>query len=555
MAITPETNIKLIKCPLTLSNKNQLTFSNKTTQYNYFNSLPKLEIDECSYQRKDNILRYPAHIDTIIEYNYCMYQNDNYSDKWFYAFIENMEYDNDGLTNITLKTDVFQTWQFDIDFKDSFVEREHVNSDLIGEHLVEENLDVGTPVCVETVEDASLSTFNYVAIMSNYDPGKDKQFDGITIRNRTVFGNQIFLVNMNPINNLDNLLGFISKANETGHIEDIKDIFIIPASLVDPSQISQVKFKWGNDTIDASVYKYSGFSDEPDEFTTNIPFQNSFGEYIPKNNKCFIYPYNYLLVSNNSGNINTYRYEFFNNIGSTGNATFNTQLAIGVGVSGRLVPTNYKGMQSADDEAIPLAKYPTCGWSADSYTNWLTQNAINLPVQIVSSLVGTGQNFINSSIPQETPKTLLAQTQANMGTTANLVGQIGGIATNVAGTIGQFYSASLMPNIEGGNSNIGDVLFSAKRNCFTFRKMQCDTRFIKIIDNFFTMYGYKINLVKKPNLTGRSNWNYVKCIDSNILGNIPQMDLAEIKEMFDNGVTLWHTTSNFLDYSQNNSII
>lgn len=195
------------------------------------------------------------------------------------------------------------------------------------------------------------------------------------------------------------------------------------------------------------------------------------------------------------------------------------------------------------------------GWSADSYINWLTQNAVNLPVQIVSSLIGTGQNFINSSIPQETPKTLLAQTQANMSTTSNLVGQIGGIVTNVAGTIGQFYSASLLPNIQGGNSNIGNVLYSSGRNCFTIRKMQCEKRFIEIIDNFFTMYGYKINLVKKPNLTGRTNWNYVKTIDSNILGNIPQMDLAEIKEMFDNGVTLWHTTNYFLDYSQTNSII
>ena len=49
MAVTPQTNIKLLKVPITLDNKNQLTFSNTTNQYNYFNSCPKLEIDECSY--------------------------------------------------------------------------------------------------------------------------------------------------------------------------------------------------------------------------------------------------------------------------------------------------------------------------------------------------------------------------------------------------------------------------------------------------------------------------------------------------------------------------
>lgn len=192
-----------------------------------------------------------------------------------------------------------------------------------------------------------------------------------------------------------------------------------------------------------------------------------------------------------------------------------------------------------------LLNFQLVGWSADSYVNWLTQNSINLPTQILSNLLGTGQNILSSS---DNPKTL----NTNAG---NIIGTVGNVVTNIAGTIGQFYSASLMPNIHGGNSNIGDVLYSSGRNTFTIRKMQCEKRFIEIIDNFFTMYGYKINLVKVPNLTGRSNWNYIKTIDCNILGNIPQMDLAEIKEMFDNGITLWHTTTNFLDYSQSNTIL
>ena len=72
------------------------------------------------------------------------------------------------------------------------------------------------------------------------------------------------------------------------------------------------------------------------------------------------------------------------------------------------------------------------------------------------------------------------------------------------------------------------------------------------IDLFF---GYKVNDVKIPNLTGRRNWNYVKTIDCNIEGYIPQEDLAEIKGMFNNGVTIWHNPATFLDYSQSNSIV
>ena len=127
MAITPQTNIKLLKVPLEISNKNQLTFANAQAQFNYFNSLPKIEEDECYYQRKDNVLNFPAHIDSIMEFNYCMYQNENYSNKWFYAYIVDMQYDNDGLTKISLATDVFQTWQFDLNFRQSFVEREMIS--------------------------------------------------------------------------------------------------------------------------------------------------------------------------------------------------------------------------------------------------------------------------------------------------------------------------------------------------------------------------------------------------------------------------------------------
>lgn len=59
MPVTPQTNIKLIKVSIDLDNKNQLTFSNQNEQYNYFSSLPSIEADNCTYQRKDNVIRFP----------------------------------------------------------------------------------------------------------------------------------------------------------------------------------------------------------------------------------------------------------------------------------------------------------------------------------------------------------------------------------------------------------------------------------------------------------------------------------------------------------------
>lgn len=127
MLVTPNTNIRLLKCPLTINNKNQITFESKQEQLNYFSSLPYIEMEDTSYHRKDNAIKYDGLFDDLIEYNYCMYQNEAYSNKWFYAFITNMEYVNNNMTRIEIMTDVWQTWQFDITFKESFIEREMIN--------------------------------------------------------------------------------------------------------------------------------------------------------------------------------------------------------------------------------------------------------------------------------------------------------------------------------------------------------------------------------------------------------------------------------------------
>ena len=148
--ITPNSKIILLKSPIELDNNNQLTFSNTSAQYNYFYGLPKKELEEATFQRKDNMLRFETNetdftFDDVLLYNYCMYQNTSYGDKWFYAFVTNCTYLNNGAVAIELKTDVFQTWQFDITWKQSFVEREHIakSSDVSGANTIPENVELG----------------------------------------------------------------------------------------------------------------------------------------------------------------------------------------------------------------------------------------------------------------------------------------------------------------------------------------------------------------------------------------------------------------------------
>lgn len=79
-------------------------------------------------------------------------------------------------------------------------------------------------------------------------------------------------------------------------------------------------------------------------------------------------------MSNNNGSNNIYKYEDF----TSNNCVFENQFTISIGGSGRIVPKEYKNMLYNDDEALALGKYPTCAWSSDAFTNWLTANGVNM---------------------------------------------------------------------------------------------------------------------------------------------------------------------------------
>lgn len=115
--------------------------------------------------------------DDLINFNYCMYRNTNYSDKWFYAYITKMTYVNNGRTDIEIKTDVFQTWQFDLNFKESFIEREMINvsDDVPGSNLLPEGLETGEFKVGGTAEFDDLKPVYIVAYTR--DPHEDGYTD------------------------------------------------------------------------------------------------------------------------------------------------------------------------------------------------------------------------------------------------------------------------------------------------------------------------------------------------------------------------------------------
>lgn len=182
------------------------------------------------------------------------------------------------------------------------------------------------------------------------------------------------------------------------------------------------------------------------------------------------------------------------------------------------------------------------GWSNDQYINWLTQNAINEPTKILNNLLGMQSSYNSAS--------------GKKATNMNIASGGVGVVSNVASIIGDFYSASLLPSTSAG-SNVGDVGFSTYSLRFDFYNMILRDEELKIIDDYFSRFGYKVNSLKIPEFNSRTYWNYIKIVDGENIGygEIPSKSLDTINKICINGVTIWHNHANIGDYSLNNTIV
>lgn len=545
MTITPQGQLYLCKTPLENDYKNQLTFSSASAQLTYFNSKVTNTFDNYTYIKKDNAVNVGVNIDEIIDCNYLFYKNVGFSNKWYFCFITNMEYVNENCTKITFETDCFQTWYFQIQYKPTFVEREHVNDDTVGLNILEENLQLGEYVCNKNykllhTDDSALNTNTDLSIVvactldtsgtgfTNAGTQVDGIFQGV---NYFCFHNR-GLNDVTDTHGIEALNVFLRNYATQGKLDYIQSIFMIPSFACQGADDRNDHKYVGSNLV---YNKYVNVSTASDNKNMDFSLSNIDG-YTPKNNKLKTWPFSYLLVSNCNGTDVPYRFEDFytitNNVKTLATPSFRVQSCMTPSGSIRMLPLNYKGQATNPVEGINLGKFPVCNWVGDAYTNWLTQNGVNVGLNVAGSLLSIGSSTA----------------------TGNPIGIASGIL-GVANTIGEIYKESIAPVQSEGNINCGDVVTASGQNDFRFQVMTIKNTYAKIIDDYFSMYGYKVNTVKTPNITGRTNWNYVKTIDCNFDGDIPQIDLNIIKSMFNNGVTLWHNPSTIYDYSNSNNIV
>lgn len=520
--------VYLLDVPLENDYQNTLYFTSKEDQQTYFQSRVKHSFTDFSYQRKDSYIRVPLTFDDAYKINYVMYQNPKYSNKWFYAFVTDVKFENDEVSTIYIETDVIQTWLFDYNVKASFVEREHVSNDTVGRHTTPEKVEMGEYISnghdYDTTLKADANDLRYILSVTfdldlldspdllKFPGGK---YNGI-FSGAKYYG----------LDSVGEVGIWLNQLDKEGKGDSIVGLFMAPKYLAPRETTEDGVTRWNVKESDTSINHVTAF-----------PGENNLNGYTPKNKKLLTFPYRYLLASNNNGGAAIYHYEKWD--ANDGSSHFMVRSALTPGCSIRLIPVNYNGASVNDEEGLNLGKFPICSWATDMYTNWLTQNSVNIATNIISGGIQT----IGGAVMMGT----------GAGAGIGALSMASGL-NSIASALGTVHQHSFQPPQARGNLNAGDVVTSSGDNTFHFYRMSIKKEYAKIIDDFFTMFGYQINRVKVPNKAHRSRWWYTKTLNVNIDGAIPNKDMQKIKDCYNNGITFWRNPSEIQNYSLSNGI-
>ena len=495
--MTPNTNLYICRgIPWNNDYTHVRLFESASAANTYILSKAAYTKTQYSYISSTKQIRADGMADQYRDCNYIAWKNIGYSNKWFYAFITDVSYLAYNTCLISFEYDVFQTWFYNTTVNPSYVEREHVDDDTIGANTVPENVVMGDPV--------------NVASSNNYIPHKwymyatqvfDRLAEVTTWTEPGAAGNEVSGYYKLNLTSRDQAQQIVKLYTQKGMLESLISMFALTDS-----------------TSTSSSATYS--------ITRPIAFDG----YTPKNNKLLCYPYNYMTLVL-AGSETPYRYEYF----TDGTATFNLKTPKYAGGSSYVYPVGYEKESSttasfALEHSVPTGAYPTASFGANAFQNYLVQYGPQLAVGLIGQVVQ-----LASAVP-------------NIETAGDAVSAGASIANSVL----DLRTRSLNSQTVAGTQSIAQLAYDTQLVIRLVSK-QILPEYARIIDEYFTAFGYKVCRIKKPNITGRPSWNYVKTIGAQVSGNIPEYAETTLKAMLNNGVTFWHT-NDVGNYSLDNSI-
>ena len=529
MYIQPNSNVFIFhNVPFCEAYEDTMDFSSASQQWTYLaDHYLKYSFNKYSYQRANkNSIKIEKTCDDLYDCNYMAFVNVAYGNKVFYCFIKEVNYINDNVTEIVYEIDPIQTWMFEYQLGECFVEREHTPDDAIGNNLVPENLDTGDYNCyyvynendqvVDGCEDLkNLCIVLFSTIDENYQ-GTGGQFDG-----RTYSGLYAVIRNGDGVTRGDGVYFNLNSAgvaacNDWINNLPILSINAIQMAVIMPRQIADITFVQGGQQI-----------------KKNQILLRADGTQV-RNNKCLCYPYNFLYATNYQGKVAEYHYEYFTS--TSGNCLFNVYGDRTPNPSAVIVPLNYKGISENYDESLSISNYPQIAFKVDAFKAWLAQNASTVATSALTMA------YVKQGV----------KAGAKEGMGANIL-KYGGVHGVIAGVVGGVSAMIQPPQAHGTQS--GAMNISAGQQNIAFMNKRIRPEYATIIDDYFQMFGYACHQVKTPTAHNRIKWDYVKTVGCVVHGSLPADEAKRIKDIYDKGIRFWHYGATMYDYDTANNTV
>ena len=516
---TPNTSVWVCRGVKTDKTYNHvLLFGSASARFNYFTSKAVRSFDRYTYQRTERYLTIGVNSEIIEECNYLVFINRTFSDKVYYAFIDKIEYVSDSTSRIYFTMDVMQTWFPDCTLHPCFIDRQHAPTDRIGDNLVADDLDCGDYV------DSFIQSYDTnpkIAFLCTFD----SSYNDAT---GTLVDNMYNGLVEHQFTGAKGAGDFIEGAVEAGKAEGIVACYMSPG-----------------------------------EKTTRIdlPREDNADGYGPRNKKLFTYPYCYHRVFDSTMKLNAvFKDEYFrNNVKQLLLVTTGGQGSPEIGV----IPLNYKvyaqlGPETNMAEAVYARPFPTCAYNTDIYKAYMAQNASSVFVQDTSNSFNAAMSMVKTGAALATNVALMSNPITAgiglMGTAAAAQG-MANEAANVASVNAKREDMDRLPPQSNGTPSVSLAYMNTNGVKVYVTYHTVTRQYAKIIDDYWTVYGYPYHSVQVPNITSRSQWNYIRCGNSCITGPVPADALRLINDIFNRGVTFWHNPENVGRYELSNDIV
>lgn len=134
MYIKPDSTVTLYT-GIELSRK--LVFSSIANQRAYFAQHVAAQTVDCTMIKKTGQMKLAISGSVVKNCNYLSFTNPSFDNKVFYAKILNYDYTNNEVTTISYGIDYFQSFMFDVTFRQCYIDREHLSQADYAKSLVD----------------------------------------------------------------------------------------------------------------------------------------------------------------------------------------------------------------------------------------------------------------------------------------------------------------------------------------------------------------------------------------------------------------------------------